>query len=138
MSLASRVLAVKLKPLMQKDIICAFGCIASLSQVQAVDLQAQKNRTRSGFVCAQAACWSGRAKQLRHLAGLRALQIAEGFAHHLLGQARTLAALAADAEALAHVAIAAATVINRIADLTVGDTLAEADIHGLGFAAGCG
>src|SRR5690606_24932489 len=62
--------------------------------------------------------------------GLAALYVAEGLAHHLLGQAGALAALGADAEALAHVAIAATAFIDGFADLTVGDTLAEANVHG--------
>ena len=60
---------------------------------------------------------------------LLALQLGQGFAHHLLGEARTFAALAGHAGGLSHFAIAAATVINRFADLPIGDASAEADIH---------
>lgn len=61
--------------------------------------------------------------------GLAALHFGQGFAHHLLGQASAFAALVGDVESLADLPVAAATVEDRIADLTVSDTLAEADVH---------
>ena len=61
---------------------------------------------------------------------LGALQFAERIANDLFGQARALSALGADAGALAHLAIVASTIVDRIADLSIGDTLAEADVHG--------
>jgi hypothetical protein len=60
---------------------------------------------------------------------LAQLQVGQGFANHLLGKAGTFAALAGNAGGLAHLAVAAATFIDRIADFSVGDTSAEADIH---------
>ncbi|MCY1552987.1 hypothetical protein D9M68_894250 [compost metagenome] len=61
--------------------------------------------------------------------GLTALHFAEGFAYHLFGQAGAFAALAGDAESGAHVTVAAATFEDCVADLVVGDTFAEANVH---------
>lgn len=58
-----------------------------------------------------------------------AVLAAEGFAHHLLGKAGAFATLAGNPEGFPHIAIAAATCIDSIADLTVGNTLAEANVH---------
>ena len=63
---------------------------------------------------------------------LAALQFAEGVAYHLLGEARTLAALSAHAEAVAHVAIAAAAFVDGFADLAVCHTVAQANVHAAG------
>ena len=60
---------------------------------------------------------------------MAALQFGQGFAYDLLGQASAFAALAGNAGGLAHFAVAAATFIDCFADLSVGDTGAEADIH---------
>ena len=122
---------------MQKDIVCASGRIDVHASAKL--LICRHKKTGQGPVSFGRGCvgYLGWAKQLRRLTGLRALQVTQGFTHHLLGQARALAALAADAEAFAHVAVAAAPFVNGVADVAVGDTLAEADIHGLGFAAGC-
>lgn len=57
------------------------------------------------------------------------LHLGEGFTYHFLGQARAFAALAGYASGLADFAIAAATFIDRFADLSVGDASAEANIH---------
>ena len=56
------------------------------------------------------------------------MHFGDGFAHDLLGQARALAALAGDAERAAHFTIAAAALVDRIADLRIGDTFTEADV----------
>src|SRR5690606_33901090 len=61
---------------------------------------------------------------------LAALEVTEGFTNDLLGEAGALAALGAYAQRLAHVTVAAATFIDCILDLAVGDALAEADVHG--------
>ena len=61
--------------------------------------------------------------------GLGSLQFHQGFADHFLGKTGTFAALAGDASGLADFFIAAATFIDRFADLTVGDASAEANIH---------
>jgi ABC-type uncharacterized transport system permease subunit len=61
--------------------------------------------------------------------GMAAVYIAEGFAHYLFGQASAFAALAGNAEGFADIAIATAAVVNGFADLTVGNTLAEANVH---------
>ena len=122
---------------MQKDIVCASGRIDVHASAKL--LICRHKKTEQGPVSFGRGCvrYLGWAKQLRRLTGLRALQVTQGFTHRLLGQTRALAALAADAEAFAHVAVAAAPFVNGVADVAVGDTLAEADIHGLGFAAGC-
>ena len=62
--------------------------------------------------------------------GLAALHFGDGLANDLLGQAGALAALAGDAERAADFTIAAAAFVNRIADLCIGDTFTEADVHG--------
>jgi hypothetical protein len=69
---------------------------------------------------------------------LAALHFGQGFPYDLLGQARTFAALAGDAGGLAYFAVAAATFKDRIADLSVGDASAEADIHKVRTVAGYG
>ncbi|CAI8746533.1 hypothetical protein EMIT0P228_130168 [Pseudomonas brassicacearum] len=61
--------------------------------------------------------------------GLCRLHFGEGFTNHFLGQAGTFAALAGYAGGLADFAIAAATFVDRFADLPVGDASAEAYIH---------
>lgn len=67
---------------------------------------------------------------------LTALHFAEGFANHLLGQAGTFTALTGNAEGRAHITVAAATFKDCVADLMVGDTFAETDIHGIRLVAG--
>ena len=62
-------------------------------------------------------------------ARMTALQIAQGIAYHLFGQACTFAALASNPEGVAHIAIAAAAIVDGFAYLTVGNTFAEADVH---------
>jgi len=57
------------------------------------------------------------------------LQFGQGFANHFLGKTGTFAALASYAGGLTDFLIAAATFIDRFADLTVGDASAEANIH---------
>ena len=57
------------------------------------------------------------------------LQFHQGFADHFLGKAGAFAALAGDAGGLTDFLIAAATFIDRFADLSVGDASAEANIH---------
>jgi hypothetical protein len=57
------------------------------------------------------------------------LQFGQGFANHFLCKAGAFAALAGNAGGLTDFLIAAATFIDCIADLTVGDASAEADIH---------
>ena len=57
------------------------------------------------------------------------LQFAQGFTDHFLGKAGAFTALAGNAGGLTYFPIAAATFIDCIADLTVGDASAEADIH---------
>ena len=58
-----------------------------------------------------------------------ALQFCQRFAYHLLGQARTFSTLSSYVEGFTYFFIAAATLIDRIADLPIGNALAEADIH---------
>lgn len=60
---------------------------------------------------------------------LGGLEFAEGFAHDLLGHAGALAALTSDASGLAYFPVAAAAFVNGFAKLTVGDTLAKANVH---------
>ena len=61
--------------------------------------------------------------------GLGYLQFCQGFPYDLLGKAGTFAALAGNAGGFTHFLVAAATFIDRFADLSVGDASAEADIH---------
>jgi hypothetical protein len=60
---------------------------------------------------------------------LRRLQFGQGFTHHFLGKAGAFTTLAGYAGSQTDFFIAAATFIDCIADLTVGDASAEADIH---------
>lgn len=53
----------------------------------------------------------------------------EGVADDFLGEAGAFAALAGDSSGLADFPVTAAAFIDGFADLTVGNTLAEADIH---------
>lgn len=57
------------------------------------------------------------------------LQLGQGLADHFLGKAGTFAALTGNAGGLAHFLVAAASFIDRVADLAVGDASAEANIH---------
>ncbi len=75
-----------------------------------------------GHLCCCKFCW----KRSRCLG---CLQLRQGFPYHLLGEAGTFAALAGNAGSLADFLVAAATFIDRIADLSVGDASAEAHIH---------
>ncbi|CAI8698578.1 DNA-directed RNA polymerase [Pseudomonas sp. IT-P100] len=67
---------------------------------------------------------------------LGCLQFGQGFTHHFLGKAGAFAALAGYAGSLADFLVAAASFIDRFADLSVGDASAEADIHKLRTVAG--
>ena len=53
----------------------------------------------------------------------------QGITYHLLGQARTFTTLRGYTKGFTHIAIAAAALIDRVANLTIGDTLAKTDIH---------
>ena len=114
---------------MQKDIVCASGRIDVHASVKL--LICRHKKTGQGPVSFGRGCvrYLGWAKQLRRLTGLRALQVTQGFTHHLLGEAGAFSALAGDTGGLAHVTVAAAAVIDGFADLPVGNALAEADIH---------
>ncbi len=57
------------------------------------------------------------------------MYLGEGFPNDLFGKARTFATLAGYAGGLSDFAVAAATLIDRFADLSVGDAGAEAYIH---------
>ena len=57
------------------------------------------------------------------------LQFGQGFANHFLCKTGAFAALAGYAGGLTDFLIVAATFIDCIADLTVGDASAEANIH---------
>ena len=57
------------------------------------------------------------------------LQFGQRFANHFFGEAGTFTALTGNAGGHADFLVAAASFIDRIADLTVGDTSAEANIH---------
>lgn len=69
---------------------------------------------------------------------LAQLQFGQGLAYHLLGKAGAFSTLAGNAGSLAYLAVAAATFIDRIADFSVGDTSAKADIHKLRTVVGYG
>src|SRR5690606_20524156 len=73
--------------------------------------------------------WSEQRHAAEHgcLAGLH---VTQGLAHHLLGHAGALAALGAHAKGLAHVTVAAAALVDRVADVVVSDTSAKTDVHG--------
>ena len=58
------------------------------------------------------------------------MHLGDGFANHLFGQAGAFATLAGDAERATDFTVAAAAFVNRIADLCIGDTFTEADVHG--------
>lgn len=61
--------------------------------------------------------------------GLGCLQLRQGFPYHLLGEAGTFTTLTGNAGGFTHFFVAAATFVDRFADLSVGDASAEADIH---------
>jgi hypothetical protein len=61
--------------------------------------------------------------------GLSGLDLSQGIAYHFLGKAGTLTALRGYAEGFTHVTKAAAALVDRIANLAIGDTLAKTDIH---------
>ncbi|MOA22345.1 hypothetical protein D3C78_1428950 [compost metagenome] len=58
------------------------------------------------------------------------VHVVDGVAHQVLGLAGALAALGADTRGLAHLAIAAAALVDGIANLVVGHTQAKTDVHG--------
>jgi hypothetical protein len=60
---------------------------------------------------------------------LGCLEFGQGLANHILGQACTFTTLRSDAGGFPDFPIAAAAVVDCIADLTIGDTFAEADVH---------
>lgn len=96
----------------------------------------KKPDMRSGFFVF-AMCLSGSDERGLAGKGLAALHVAESLANDLFGQAGTFAALGANTEIFADITVAAAAFIDCIADLTVGDTLAEANVHGQSRKAGC-
>ncbi|KJZ37309.1 hypothetical protein VC35_26495 [Pseudomonas fluorescens] len=57
------------------------------------------------------------------------MQFGQSLADHFLGKAGTFAALTGNAGSHTDFLVAAASFIDRIADLTVGDASAEANIH---------
>ncbi len=57
------------------------------------------------------------------------LYVAERLANDLFGNAGAFAALAGDACRFTHFTVAATAFVNGIANLTVGYTLAKADVH---------
>lgn len=61
--------------------------------------------------------------------GVGALDIAQGLADDLLGDAGAFPALSRYARSFTHFTIAAATFIDSVTDLTVGYTLAKTDVH---------
>ncbi|MCY1443320.1 hypothetical protein D9M71_597280 [compost metagenome] len=83
-----------------------------------------------GFLFIDALCLSTCGIGQRIIHRLCAVQFAERVAYHLLGEAGALAALGAHAGAFANFAIVAGAIVDRIADVGIGNTLAEADVHG--------
>ena len=67
---------------------------------------------------------------------MTALQFGQCVAHHFLGQAGAFSTFTRNAQCFADFTITAAAFQNCIPDLTVGDTLAEANIHKLWTVAG--
>lgn len=61
--------------------------------------------------------------------GAGTLDIAQGFANDLLGDAGAFSALSRHACGFTHVTIAAATFIDGFTDLAVGNTLAKTHVH---------
>jgi hypothetical protein len=61
--------------------------------------------------------------------GMGRAKLGKGFAYYFLGKTSTLAALTGNTCGLAYFTITAAAFVNGFADLAVGNTLAEADIH---------
>ena len=57
------------------------------------------------------------------------MYLVQSLAYDLLGQAGTFATLAGNACGFTHFLVAAATFIDRFADLSVGDASAETNIH---------
>ncbi|BAP78780.1 hypothetical protein MT1_1602 [Pseudomonas sp. MT-1] len=58
-----------------------------------------------------------------------ALDIAQGFANNLLGNARAFTALRGDASSISHFTIAAASFVDGFTDLAVGNALAKTHVH---------
>ena len=57
------------------------------------------------------------------------VQVTQGGADYLLGEAGAFATLGGNAKGFTHIAEAAAAIINGIANLSVSDTFAEANVH---------
>ena len=101
-------------------------CVPRLARKQLISRH-KKTGQESGFL------------KIRQLSGskfyrvgycsLGGLQLGQGFTHHFLGKAGAFTALAGYAGSLTDFLVAAATLKDCIADLTVGDASAEADIH---------
>ncbi|MDF2641250.1 MAG: hypothetical protein K0R45_522 [Pseudomonas sp.] len=60
---------------------------------------------------------------------MTALQLGQGVAYDFLGQAGTFPTFAGDTRCLTNFTVTAAAIQNCIPDLTVGNTLAETNIH---------
>lgn len=94
---------------------------------QLADLQAKKSRAGPGL---QGFSLSSLNKARGVGQGrLGVLHVAERFANDLLGDACAFAALGGDAGRFANLTIAAAALVDGIANLAVGDTLAKTDVH---------
>lgn len=57
------------------------------------------------------------------------LDIAQGFANNLLGDAGAFTALGGDASSISHFTITAASFVDGFTDLAVGNTLAKTHVH---------
>ena len=92
-----------------------------LSQVGGVLLWAARSAAKR-----RVSALGGRVEKLVAVAG----EAAEGVAHDIPGENATLAALAGYAQHVAQFTHGAGPVLNGGADLAIGDSLAEADVHG--------
>lgn len=88
----------------------------------------KKNRAMPGFFdiywCSSAGVGGGVGETC-----LGRLEITQSFTHDLLGNTGTFTTLGADASCGAYFPITAAAFINRITNMTVGNTLAKTDVH---------
>jgi hypothetical protein len=57
------------------------------------------------------------------------LQLSQGLTHNGFGNGGAFATLAGNAQRLADITVTAATLKDRVPDLPISNTLAEADIH---------
>ena len=130
-SLAAGAAGVKPKPLMANGIKKRLACV--VEGVPGGPATGNEKAGHSpGFVMS-ATSGGGEQRDATQHGRLARLDFGQGLTNHLLGQAGALAALRAYTQRFPHFAVTAATLVDCIADVIVGNTSAKTYVHGRGL-----